>query len=179
MPNWGTLLIRAYLTVTGRMFPIAQVEKLRHKGRWDSVSRGRCQWTCGKVTCLPSMRTLCRPPPWDQGQHPLAWLGGQPWGVQEGTLLLQTQAHTFHQHLPWCPPWDMTQHPATCARHIPVRTALPSPGWMSLQPETISAANRDHHTKHQHQGLVLPLLRPSLLLPTRCPGRALPLHPPP
>lgn len=127
------------------------------------------------------MRPLCRPPPWDRGQHPPhlteRMILGCPTGHQLRALLFRAQAHADHQPLLWPPPWDMAQSPAINPCHIPIRVALPSPGWIFLQPEISSAGNRDCDAKHQRRDLVHPLLRPSLLLPTGCPSRALALHP--
>lgn len=102
---------------------------------------------------------------------------GCPRGHRLQALLLQTQVHADHQPLPWPPPQDMAQHPATYPCHVPIRAALPSPRWIFLQPETTGAGNRGCDTEHCCRDLVHPLLRPLLLLPTSCPGRALALHP--
>lgn len=42
----GTLLMRSYLQVTGRLFPIMQVGKLRHGGLLGLWEQGKVAVTC-------------------------------------------------------------------------------------------------------------------------------------
>lgn len=158
MSDRGAQLMGSYLQVTGRLFPITQVGKLRQGG--SAGTRGAGEGGSGPVPAAPSLLShgqshlstkLEAPvqtnPMGYHSQHPPTRLGGMIPGCPRGhglqALLLWAQARADHQPLPWPPPQDIAGHPATYPCRVPIRAALPSPGWIFLQPGTTGAGNRD------------------------------------